>query len=172
MAEDKENLSMPFNNKNPLKLFLATKWKEFQASLKTLPPVLLESAVAAVDRGVHGAVFSYYLQTVSVLVFASSAVPPPRFISLKATQKARLMTARDMAVLMGTDAGVSRAMIRMQGKENQDVRTRMVSGFIAGVLFSIVRREPPARVIFNGVLLALAKNLESLTLNQIRKKDI
>ncbi|XP_071719751.1 chloroplastic import inner membrane translocase subunit HP30-2-like [Rutidosis leptorrhynchoides] len=64
-----------------------------------------------------------------------------------------LEQARNLAVMMGVNAGVSRALKRLKGKE--DVQTTMISGFGSGVMLSLVTGMRGPSVISVGVLFAL-----------------
>ncbi|KAK9057543.1 hypothetical protein SSX86_022379 [Deinandra increscens subsp. villosa] len=136
---------------------IETKWKELERNLNNWldkPPVVVEAAIAAVDKGVTGAFICLVLDTLAGRFCSAFPFLPP----LKAVPVKRLIDPLYMGVLIGSDAGIRCFMKKTQGKKAVKSRKcRMAAGFGAGILSSIVARDPPAKVVLNGVGFALAR---------------
>ncbi|GJV59283.1 mitochondrial inner membrane translocase subunit [Tanacetum coccineum] len=117
----------------------------------------LEAIVeAVVHNAFKGGLCSLLFDVVAHFLCSAVADPLPGVTALKAyTDPSRhLGNARNFAVLKGVDAGLTCAIKKLRGKE--DLHTKIVAGFGAGVMYSVVRGDrEPVTVISFGVMYAL-----------------
>ncbi|KAK1428644.1 hypothetical protein QVD17_17483 [Tagetes erecta] len=120
-------------------------------NLLTKPPLAVEAPIIAIDKGVTGAFFSLVLDTIAERI--CSVLQVPLQLKVNVSQRSHAVTARNFGVLVGVDAGITHVMKKLKGKE--DIQSRFVSGFGAGVAFSVVRGDPPKFLFACGVICAL-----------------
>ncbi|KAI3856494.1 hypothetical protein MKX03_023542 [Papaver bracteatum] len=130
---------------------LQTKFKDlgngFQGwvskqSWESLP---VEAAVATTNYALQGAAFGFFSGSVAKIEAAHKI-----FHVFGSTP---LTAARNVAVMSGTNAGVSCVMKRIRGKD--DVEAKMVAGFCSGFLSSVIGKSPLEDAIATGALFAV-----------------
>ncbi|MFS7902862.1 putative mitochondrial import inner membrane translocase subunit TIM22 [Helianthus anomalus] len=113
------------------------------------PPLVVEAAVVTIVNGVQGALIREIFDNIGFRVASAYSVTPSQL------KPPHWINARNTGVLIGAKMGIKCVMKKVRGKE--DSQTRMIAGFGAGVLFSLVCGDPPAVVITSGVIVALVE---------------
>ncbi|XP_077214113.1 chloroplastic import inner membrane translocase subunit HP30-2-like [Tasmannia lanceolata] len=160
------NKSMPPPPPNPIAQ-VQTLFKELENGFRTwlakqsLP---VEAAVVTATSAAQGAAIGTFMGTLTPDVSPplQPALNPQAIASLKQAQALAygpLVQARNFAVMIGVNAGISCIMKRVRGVE--DVQTSMVAAFGSGAMFSLVSGmggpNQAANVITSGLFFALVQ---------------
>ncbi|KAK1428643.1 hypothetical protein QVD17_17482 [Tagetes erecta] len=131
-----------------------SNYKNLETNVTNLfakPPLAVEATIIAINNGVEGALFRLLLSKIGCKLCSVLQLTPA--LKLNVTPRSQIITARNFGVLAGVEAGISHVMKKLQGKE--DLQTRLVVGFGAGLAYSVARRDPPELLVVTGVICAL-----------------